>query len=321
MIDADKILLINCSRPNYNLAIEKMKVFFGDRCKEVSSVSPLMDHEFDGLMLSVIFSWDVPFAIDQAKVALNLGKKVMIGGGGTYQLRNWIKKETCLDAHYQAQDILESMPGKFKMVYFTRGCVRKCFFCIVPKIEGDNISINPVSIPAPMLLDNNLSELPRSFQEQIVDKYLSSGLRIVDANSGFEPNGITPECVTLFNQLPLKYWRVGFDEIKEEKEFIESVRIIKAYSKKPIRVYTMFGQEPIEQCRYRCEKVIELGCEPVPQAYIQLNAKEKKPIVMHDWSQQKLSDFQRFFYSPQLWRKIKLHEYAPRVNQKPNFTL
>lgn len=319
MIDAEKILLINCSYPNYNLAIGKMKVYFGGRCKEVRNVYDLFNADYDGVMLSVIFSWDVPFAVEQAKTALSLGKKVMIGGGGTYQLRHWIKQETGLDAYYQAHDLLESMPGKFKMVYMTRGCVRKCFFCIVPKIEGNHVSINPVSNPAQMLLDNNLSELPRLYQEQIVEKYLSAGLRMVDANSGFEPNGITPDCVTLFNNLPLKYWRVGFDEIAEEKALTESVSIIKEYSRKPIRVYTMFGHEPVEQCRYRCEKVIELGCEPVPQAYIQLNAKQKKPIVMHDWTEQKLSDFQRFFYSPQLWRKIRLHEYAPRVNKKPLF--
>lgn len=321
MIDAEKILLINCSKPNYNLAIEKMRLLFGSRCREGGVVDDMFNQDCDGVMLSVIFSWDVPYAINQARIALNLGKKVMIGGGGTYQLRHWIKKETGLDAYYQAHDLLESIPGKFKMVYFTRGCVRKCFFCIVPKIEGNDVSINPVSIPAPVLLDNNLSELPRDFQEQIVEKYLSAGLRTVDANSGFEPNGITPECVQLFNQLPLRWWRIGFDEMKEEKEFEEAVRIIKAFSKRTIRVYTMIGQESIEECRHRVEKVIAMGCEPVPQAYIQLNAKEKKPIVMHDWTEQKLSDFQRFFYSPQLWRKLKLEQYAPRVNQSPIFHL
>ena len=81
----------------------------------------------------------------------------------------------------------------------------------------------------------------------------------------------------------------------------------------------MIGHEPIEQCRYRCEKVIELGCEPVPQAFIRQNAKEKVPEVMHDWTPQKLNDFQRFFYQPALWRKLKLEDYAPRIGQRGTF--
>ena len=85
MIDANKILLINCSYPNYNLAIEKMKVYFGDRCQEGRSVDELYNQDCDGVALSVIFSWDVPFAIEQAKKALAKGKKVIIGGGGTYK--------------------------------------------------------------------------------------------------------------------------------------------------------------------------------------------------------------------------------------------
>lgn len=319
MIDAEKILLINCSYPNYNLAIEKMKVYFGDRAREGRSVDDMFNQDCDGVMLSVIFSWDAPFAVNQAKIALSQGKKVMIGGGGTYQLRNWIKQETGLDAHYKAHDLLEHMPGKYKMVYFTRGCIEKCFFCIVPKIEGHVVQMNYASLPAKVLLDNNLSEIPREFQEYVVEKYLASGITSVDCNSGFEPKGITPEMVQLFDQLPMRWWRVGFDEINEEKQFIESVRIIKAHSKKIIRAYTMIGHEPIAECRYRCEKVISLGCEPVPQAYIQLNAKEKKPFIKHDWNEQKLRDFQRFFYQPSLWRKLKLEDYRPRVDNKPAF--
>lgn len=320
MIDAEKILLINCSYPNYNLAIEKMKVYFGDRCKEVRQVYDLFNHDYDGVCLSVIFSWDVPFAIEQAKIALALGKKVMIGGGGTYQLRNWIKKETGIDTHYKAHDLLEHMPGQFKMVYFTRGCIEKCFFCVVPKIEGNVVQMNYTSLPAKVLMDNNLSEIPREFQEYIVEKYLSSGIKSVDCNSGFEPKGITPEMVQLFDQLPMRWWRVGFDEIGEEKQFLESVRIIKAYSKKTIRAYTMIGHEPIEQCRYRCEKVIAIGAEPVPQAYIQLNAKSKTPFIKHDWTEQKIRDFQRFFYQPALWRTIKLEDYSPRVDKVKTFS-
>lgn len=321
MIQADKILLINCSRPNYNLAIEKMKVFYGDRAVEGVTVFDLFVPEYDAVCFSVIFSWDVPNAISQAKYAISNGKQVMIGGGGTMVNRNYIERETGVKPIYKVVPELENVDAQFKMVYFTRGCVEKCHFCIVPKIEGQNIILNRKSRPAKVLMDNNLSELPVEYQEYIVEQYLGSGVTSVDANSGFEPKGINEYVVNLFDQLPLRWWRIGFDEIGEEKQFVESVKIIQAISKKKIRAYTMIGHEPVEQCRYRCEKVIELGCEPVPQAYIKLGALNKIPDVQHDWDLLKLKDFQRFFYQPALWRKLKLENYAPRVDGKRSFKL
>lgn len=315
MIDANKILLINCSFPNYNLGIEKMKVYFGDRCKEVRHVYDLFNADYDGVCLSVIFSWDVPFAMEQARIALSLGKKVMIGGGITLYFKHKIKKELGLDVHYQPNPELDKIDAQFKMVYFTRGCIENCFQCPVPRIEGHTVTMNWISRPAKVLMDNNLSEIPTKFKEHIVESYLSSGITSVDANSGFEPKGVDAYTVSLFNRLPLRWWRIGFDEIGEEPQVLEAIRLIKSISKKTIRVYTMFGHEPFEVCRYRCEKVIALGCEPVPQALIVNTAKTKTPTIMHDWTEQKLRDFQRFFYQPALWRTMKLEDYAPRVDK------
>lgn len=319
MIDAEKILLINCSYPNYNLGIEKMKLYFGDRAKEGRHVDDLFSQDCDAVFLSVIFSWDVHYAIYEAKTALDLGKKVMIGGGGTFKLSAYIFQETGIRPHFSPHPELEAIEANFKSVYFTRGCDEHCDFCSVWRIEGQKFTINRLSRPAKVLMDNNLSAIPAEYKEFIVEKYLSAGITSLDCNSGFEPKSVDEYTVKLFGQLPLRWWRVGFDTITEEKQVIEAIRLIKNFSKKTIRVYTMIGKESIDECRHRCEKVIELGCEPVPQAYIPLNALSKSPAVLHDWTEEKLKDFQRFFYSPQLWRKLKLHEYAPRLNQKPIF--
>lgn len=314
MIQGKKILLINCSFPNYNLAIEKMKIYYGEKAVEVRHVMDLFHQDYDGVCLSVIFSWDVPYAIEQAKIATAMGRLVMIGGGGTQQLHNYIKKETGIEPHYKIQNDLEAVTGHFKMVYFTRGCVQNCFFCTVPRIEGHTVTLNKLSNPAKVLMDNNLSQIPWDYKEYIVDRYLSEGISSVDCNSGFEPLGIDEDTVKLFDKLPMRWWRIGFDEIKEEKQFVEAVKTIQAFSKKKIRVYTMIGHEPIDQCIYRCNKTIELGCEPVPQAYINLGAKSKTPEIMHDWNMELVKDIQRYYYSPMIWRKVKLKDYQPRIN-------
>jgi hypothetical protein len=316
MISGRKILLINCSFPNYNLAIEKMKIYYGERAVEVRTVMDLFHQDYDGVCLSVIFSWDVPYAIEQAKIALAMGRQVMIGGGITVQLHNYIKRAMGIEPHYKIVPELENVEGNFKMVYFTRGCVQKCFFCPVPRIEGHVVTLNRKSNPAKVLMDNNLSQIPAEYQEYIVERYLAAGMTSVDCNSGFEPQGIDERTVKLFDRLPLRWWRMGFDEIGEEAAFAEAVRTIKAFSKKTVRAYTMIGHEPVAKCLHRLQRTIALGCEPVPQAYIKLDAKTKTPAVQHDWTAELLRDVQRFYYSPQLWRKLKLEDYVPRINGK-----
>lgn len=299
--------LINCSYPNYNLAIEKAKVY-APEAKEVRRLDDFFTSEYETVFLSAIFSWHIPFLIQQARIALDAGKNVLIGGGATYLQRNLLRKEG-LEFNYNPHPELDAVDHHFKMVYFTRGCIENCFFCPVPKIEGNIVTLNRRSHPAPLILDNNLSEIKWEYKEYIVEKYLSSDLKKVDANSGFEPKGVDAETVQLFNQLPLICWRVGFDELDEEKQWVEAIRTIKEYSKKPIRVYSMIGHETIEECRYRCEKIIEMGCEPVPQAFINDTAKKKQPYIMHDWTLEKLKHFQRFYYRAALWRGRKLEDY------------
>jgi hypothetical protein len=313
MIEGRKILLINCSSPHYNLAIEKMKVYYGERAIEVLSVDHKLHQDADGVMFSCIFSWDVPFAVSEAKKALSRGKKVMIGGGGTFKLSAWIFQETGIRPVYKPVPELEKVEANFKAVYFTRGCNESCDFCSVWRIEGQKFVMNYKSRPARLLMDNNVSATPMDFKEHIVESYLRSGIDFLDCNSGFEPKSVDEETIKLFDQLPLKYWRMGFDEIGEEKQFVEAVKLIQSISKKKIRAYTMIGKEPQEQCHYRCQKVIDLGCEPVPQAFIPLDAKSKSPMILHDWNLTELKDVQRYYYSPQLWRTLKSYSnYKPR---------
>jgi hypothetical protein len=170
-------------------------------------------------------------------------------------------------------------------------------------------------------MDNNMSAIPSEFKEFIVGRYLTEGIRTVDINSGFEPKGIDEYTIRLFDRLPLRWWRIGFDEIGEEKQVTEAIRIIQSISKKKIRVYTMIGGEPIEQCRHRCEKTIELGCEPVPQAFIAKTAKEKKPSVLHDWTAEKLSDFPAIFLQPSTLAQIKIGRLCATGSTKTSFRM
>ena len=53
-------------------------------------------------------------------------------------------------------------------------------------IDGD-FTYYPDFVPRPILCDNNLSGLDPKYQDFIIGKFQAAGVRLLDANSGFEP--------------------------------------------------------------------------------------------------------------------------------------
>jgi hypothetical protein len=74
------------------------------------------------------------------------------------------------------------------------------------------------------------------------------------------------------------------------------------------RIYVLIGNEPVDDCMRRIHEVIRWGGEPYAQAYIKLNAIEKKPHVRFDWTPQLLIDVPRWV-NRHLWRGLDFATY------------
>jgi hypothetical protein len=230
-----KVLLINASAPSYNLGMAKAANYWraaGADVTEAASVPTLylQSEGFDLVWISAIFSWDVagqrkvagrsiPSAIQMAQEVLSLGVDVGIGGPGTFGLRDYIFNETGLRAQATPDSRFERQPGNYKAVFWSRGCPAKnCSLgfprdgglpvCSVPEMEGWRFTLYDDVTPASVILDNNLSALPISHQELIVERTLAAGFKIIDAQEGFEPRSFKPSTAQRWRRLPLKAWRL-----------------------------------------------------------------------------------------------------------------
>lgn len=133
----------------------------------------------------------------------------------------------------------------------------------------------------------------------------------MDANSGFEPMTFTEETYHRWKPILKGPWRFAFDVMVEEKYVKRMIDILKDEPASKKRIFVLVGNEPMKQCIERIHKVIEWGCEPHVQPMMALNALEKRPMIKHDWTEQKLKDLARWS-NRWLWRNIPLSEYAPR---------
>jgi hypothetical protein len=193
-----------------------------------------------------------------------------------------------------------------------------CWFCIVPAMEGKEFTLIPEFIPRPILCDNNLSGLPIDYQAYIVAQYQGMGVKLRDANSGFEPRTFTREVYEIWRSLIDEGggpWRFAYDDMEERTEALAVMKMLKDVRGKRKQVYTLIGNEPFDACMFRIQEVIDQGCEPYAQPLMKLNALDKKPWVRFDWTERRLLDVARWV-NRYLYKYSTFEEYRGPIKTK-----
>lgn len=317
-----RALVVNCSGDRYNLGAHKLRDWLIEQGYTVvyeNGDPGMFALGFDLVALSVIFSWDAPVAREIA-LRVNADSEVWCGGPGMFALAGWWRSETGIECVRGIDPRFEKQRGDYRMTFASRGCPVGCYFCIVPKLEGLNFTLDWDFQPAPILCDSNLSALPLEFQRHIIRRYREEGVTLKDANSGFEPRTFDAKTFERWEPvLGSAPWRFAFDTTDEErwvKPMMDTLRDVSPYRK---RVYCLIGNEPFEECYARAEKIIAWGGEPFVQPMVPLNALSRDNLkIVHDWTFQKLKDFARY-YNRWLWRSMLLTEYSNRKNERPIF--
>lgn len=259
--------------------------------------------------LSVAFTWKLDEAYSRAQFAKACGQRVIAGGPALFL----VKMQHELAGVAQVQESYPDAVSKHNPLatFASRGCPVGCWFCIVPAMEGREFTLIPDFPVRPVLCDNNLSGLDSRYQDYIVDRYRSSGIRLKDANSGFEPITFTKEVYARWRPLINEGggpWRFAYDETKEGPQVREVMKMLVEEPQKRKRVYVLIGNEPFEDCMARIQEVINAGCEPHCQPLMKLNALTKHPWVRFDWTERKLQDVARWA-NGWVWKRAPFSEY------------
>lgn len=98
--------------------------------------------------LSVVFTWMIPQAID---IIRNSKKKCFVGGPAVYTMPH--KFDGIAEVLYKSpiEPLLFHNPCA---TFMSRGCPRKCKFCVVPGTEGELVELEEFRL-APIICDNN----------------------------------------------------------------------------------------------------------------------------------------------------------------------
>lgn len=299
-----------------NLALMKISNYYKKLGEDVEFVQENKDYE--KIYASTVFTRSK----DKVEKLIEIyGDKIEIGGTG------WdIKKELSIEIEktkpdydlYSIEEIASRMKGigtknrkliKAKeivdagMGFTSRGCVRNCGFCFVPKKEGKFRQETPIAeIINPksniiILHDNNLTADPNCIYKlhEIKDRKL-----IVDINQGCDIRLMTEDIAKAMSEVKhLRSLHYAWDLMSFENQVMEGIKMLSKYIK-PYRhmCFILVGfNTTFEEDMYRFRKLTEMKVDPFVMIY------NRKNDV-------RLKHFARWV-NGRIYKKCKFEEYGP----------
>ena len=177
------------------------------------------------------------------------------------------------------------------IMFSMRGCIRKCAFCAVPRLEGKTTgqaqSIRDLIAPdheKAVLWDNNVLGVPN--WTDVVDELAAAGVS-VDFNQGLDARLITTDVASYLSRLKIPIIRMAYDIPSEGPAIERAIEYLAraGFSKRKMVVYTLynFTDTPNDFWR-RVSELLEWGVVSYPMRYEPLNSLTKNRYVSPHWT-------------------------------------
>lgn len=297
-----RVLLVDVDSKIPNLALMKISAWHKQNGDEVGFAV----EDPDMVYISCIFKKNA----GQAKGIASFypDAEIDIGGSGID-----LKKELSMDVEKIKPDY-DLYPSTYSQGYTTRGCIRKCGFCIVPEKEG-NISIHQGPdkfydnrFDTCMIMDNNLFAAPNHWQDRVFDWFKDNNVKMLSPQ-GWDARLLTEtNWEQLFSIRHAGSIHFAWDNTKDEKHIKRAIEVIKqsGISKRDLRAkvsfYVLAGfNTDFEDALYRCEKLKEWGTQSFVMPY---HKKDKR-----------INDLARWANRPWLYWSMPFKEYKKK--QRP----
>ena len=277
-----RVLLIQVDGRMPNLALMKLSAYHKEKGDEVGFGT----HNPERVYISVIFTKNLAQA--QGLVKWYPDAECFLGGPGTGMKTSLDVIDPLIDYLMPDYDLYEI---DYSMGFTSRGCIRRCPFCIVPKLEGDIRRETPIDVfhhkehAKVLLLDNNLlaSEHWRDTLAYILDKKLavnfSQGLdiRLLDKEKAEMLARVKAETGTSDRRM----YHFAWDFMETEEDVLKGIVLLVNAGIQPddLTFYVLTGFNTThEQDLYRVQKLKSLGVNPYVMLYEGIKS---DPFTLH----------------------------------------
>ncbi len=210
--------------------------------------------------------------------------------------------ENLLPAYHLLNQVDKWKDWNKSIVFTTRGCIRKCPFCVVPKIEGGmkepKFSILPMIHPAHkevVIWDNDFLASP--YAKDILIELRDGGYK-ADFNQGLDARLMTEEFANILADIKSPSIHMAYDWPWEGPYIEKAIEYLgnAGYKKKNLIFYVLHnfydeqhkkGDTPADFF-HRLRDLMKWGASAYPMRYIPLNSLTRRGFVSPLWTEDQL---------------------------------
>lgn len=256
-----KIALVDVDGRNFpNLALMKIAGFWRKHGHAVEWYQPLFSRP-DAIFASKVFT----FTPDYSDYATDHPSPIRGGTGyGMFER---------LEAAVEAAEPDYSIYPQFSAAYgfLTRGCIRSCAWCVVPRKEGALRVVGDIERVAAgrrevVLLDNNFLAAPFDFVREQLEKAAQLRLKL-DFNQGLDARLMTPAIAALLARCKwIRFIRFSCDTLGMIDPIREAAKMVReAGCRREIFCYMLV--QDVAEAETRLRALVALGVTPFAQPY------------------------------------------------------
>lgn len=276
-----------------NLALMKLSAWHKAQGDDVDWYNPMFESSFDKVYSSKVFTFTKEYPY--------LWFENSIKGGSGYDLSVSLPDEiehTCPDYHLYGID--------YSVGFLTRGCIRNCPWCIVPKKEGmirEHADLDEfLRHDKAVLLDNNVLAHEHGIRQ--IEKIAKMGIK-VDFNQGLDARLIDDPMAKLLSRVKWHpYLRMACDSQGMIEPVRKAVNLLRWHNCTPTRyfVYTLIRDvnETLERIRF----LKGMGLDPYAQAFHDIDG--SKPT-------REQNDLERWCNMKAIFKSCTWEDYVGRV--------
>ena len=233
---------------------------------------------------------------------LTLQTDIVEKGGTGYDITGRLPKEI---ENSRLMDYSIYPQYSFSLQFFSRGCIRKCPFCLVREKEGYIQTVEPVELNPEgkwiEVLDNNFFANPE-WRNAI--SYLLKQNQMVNLH-GVDVRIMNEEQAFYLSKLRLKR-RIHIAWDLPSIDLTDKLREVTKYIKpRKMSCYVLVGyNSTVEQDMYRLSRLRELGISPFVQPYRDFN-NDRKPTLYE-------KDLAQWANKHQIFKACEFKDFSPR---------
>ena len=255
-----------------NLAIMKISTYHKQLGDDVDWYNPMFDmYDTDIFYESKVFTFSPEYQY------YPINAKIIRGGTG-------IDVKSRLDDEIERISDLDYslyLDCDYSIVFLSRGCIRNCQFCVVPKKEGVIHKVSPPKLNPNgkwiMLLDNNFFAC-REWRENI--EILKQYNQPVSFTQGLDLRIMTDEMAKALSTVKIKQIYVAWDNYEDKDIVLKGLSIILKYIKAyKITCYCLVGfkqRNIVDEDLERVMTLKEIGVNPFAMGYIDFDDRNYK---------------------------------------------